>query len=90
MGHTLRSTYRGEWRPPVGEFKEPLLAPASAKLLALSDVVADELDAEMNELTEQLRQQAQEEMMEVGDVGEIKKLLACVCEWVGARAGVKR
>lgn len=49
---TLRSTYRGEWRPPVGEFKEPLLAPASAKLLTLGDVVADELDAEMNELTE--------------------------------------
>lgn len=28
--------------------------------------------------------------MEVGGVGEVKKVLACVCEWVRARAGVKR
>lgn len=28
--------------------------------------------------------------MEVGDVGEVKMLLACVCERVRARAGVKR
>jgi len=28
--------------------------------------------------------------VEVGDVSEVKKLLACVCEWVSAHAGVKR
>ena len=69
---------RGEWRSPVGEFKEPILAPAFAKLLALRDVVADDLDTAMNELTEQLRKQTQEEVVEVGDVVEVDKLLACV------------
>jgi hypothetical protein len=58
--------------------------------LALGDVVADELNAQMNKLTEQLRQQAQEEVLEVGNVGGVKNLLVWVCELAGARAGVKR
>lgn len=52
-------------------------------------MVADDFDTEMNKLTKQLRQQTQEEVLEVGDVDEVKKLLACVCEWMSARVGVK-
>lgn len=39
----------------VGELEEPIFTRAFAKLLALGDVVTDKLDAEVNELTEQLR-----------------------------------
>jgi hypothetical protein len=67
----------------VRKFEEPVLARASAGPLALGDVVVEKFDAEMNELTKQLRLETQEEVLKIGGVYEVESVLGRVWRRVG-------
>jgi hypothetical protein len=68
----------GQRMSSVWVFKEPVFAQPAVDFLTLEDVIADKLNAAMDELADELLLKAQEEMFEVCKVGEVKDRLGSV------------
>lgn len=72
---------RGQRVSSVWIFEEPVFARPAVDSLALEDVVANEIDAAMDELAEELLLQAEEEVLEIGKVGEVERGFDFVVGW---------